>query len=93
MFERGSEPAIASHDDNLIAHAQRTADSMGVDKQTFEIQMLYGVRRDLQERLAREGFRVKVYVPFGSAWYPYLMRRIAERPANLRFFLRSVIGR
>jgi proline dehydrogenase len=55
--------------------------------------MLFGVRRDLQERLAQQGYRVKVYVPFGSAWYPYLMRRMAERPANLRFFLRSVLGR
>jgi proline dehydrogenase len=93
LFERGTEPAIASHDDALIAHARRTAEAMGRGKGGFEIQMLFGVRRDLQERLAREGYRVKVYVPFGSAWYPYLMRRMAERPANLRFFLRSVIGR
>ena len=59
---------------------------------SFEIQMLYGIRRDLQEQLAQQGHRVNVYVPFGSAWYPYLMRRIAERPANLRFFLRAMAG-
>jgi proline dehydrogenase len=55
--------------------------------------MLYGIRRDLQEKLARDGNRVRVYIPFGSAWYPYFMRRMAERPANLRFFLRSLAGR
>jgi proline dehydrogenase len=93
LFERGSVPAIGSHDDALLAHARWTAENVGYARDGFEIQMLFGVRRDLQERLAQEGYRVKVYVPFGSAWYPYLMRRIAERPANLRFFLRSVIGR
>jgi proline dehydrogenase len=93
LFERGCEPAIASHDDALIEHALRTAEVTGEGKRGFEIQMLFGVRRDLQERLAQQGYRVKVYVPFGSAWYPYLMRRMAERPANLRFFLRSVLGR
>jgi proline dehydrogenase len=55
--------------------------------------MLYGIRRDLQQRLADEGYRIRVYIPFGSAWYPYLMRRMAERPANMRFFLRSLIGK
>ena len=54
--------------------------------------MLYGIRRDLQEKLARDGHRVRVYIPFGSAWYPYFMRRLAERPANLRFFLRAFAG-
>ena len=93
LFERGTEPAIATHDDALVAHAQRMAETTGCGKRGFEVQLLFGVRRDLQERLVREGYRVKVYVPYGSAWYPYLMRRIAERPANLRFFLRSVLGR
>jgi proline dehydrogenase len=88
---KGKEPAIATHDAKLILHAQKVADSTGAGTSGFEIQMLYGVRRDLQEQLAKRGYRIKVYVPFGSAWYPYLMRRIAERPANLRFFLRAVV--
>lgn len=92
LFERGTCPGIATHDHKLIAHARRSAHRNGVGKHGFEIQMLYGIRRDLQEELARDGYRVKVYVPFGSAWYPYLMRRMAERPANLKFFLRAVAG-
>jgi proline dehydrogenase len=91
LFQKGRDPAIATHDTKLILHAQKVADSTGAGKAGFEFQMLYGVRRDLQEQLAQRGYRVKVYVPFGSAWYPYLMRRIAERPANLRFFLRAVV--
>ena len=93
LFERGTDPGIATHDGALIDHARRTADRAGVGRDGFEIQMLYGIRRDLQEKLARDGYRVRVYVPFGSAWYPYLMRRMAERPANLRFFLRAVAGK
>lgn len=93
LFERGDDPAIASHDHKLIAHAQAAAQRTGAGTQGFEIQMLYGIRRDLQEALASAGHRVRVYVPYGSAWYPYLMRRMAERPANIRFFLRAVLGR
>jgi proline dehydrogenase len=93
LFERGTDPAIASHDLRLIDHAKRAADATGAGHKGFEIQMLYGIRRDLQEKLARQGYRVRIYVPFGAAWYPYLMRRMAERPANLRFFLRAVIGK
>lgn len=92
LFERGTEPGIATHDHRLIAHAQRAAAQSDRGKDGFEIQMLYGIRRDLQDQLAQQGYRVRVYVPFGSAWYPYLMRRMAERPANLRFFLRAVTG-
>lgn len=92
LFERGTEPGIATHDHRLIAHAQRAAARSERGKDGLEIQMLYGIRRDLQDQLAQEGYRVRVYVPFGSAWYPYLMRRMAERPANLRFFLRAVTG-
>jgi proline dehydrogenase len=91
LFERGSDPGIATHDGALIDHARRVADSTGVGRDGFEIQMLYGIRRELQEQLASQGYRVRVYVPFGSAWYPYLMRRMAERPANLRFFLRALV--
>lgn len=91
LFEKGSDPGIATHDTALIDHAVRAADATGAGKKGFEIQMLYGVRRDFQEQLARDGYRVRVYVPFGSAWYPYLMRRMAERPANLRLFLRALL--
>ena len=90
LFEKGTDPGIATHDTALIDHAARAAVDSGVGKQGFEIQMLYGVRREYQERLARDGYRLRVYVPFGSAWYPYLMRRMAERPANLRLFLRAL---
>jgi proline dehydrogenase len=93
LFERGSDPAIASHDGRLIEHAKDAAERTGAGRRGFEVQMLYGIRRDLQRELARHGYRVSVYVPFGAAWYPYLMRRLAERPANLVFFLRSLMGR
>ena len=93
LFEQGTDPAIASHDHKLIEHAKNAAARTGAGKEGFEIQMLYGIRRDLQEELASEGFRVRVYVPYGSAWYPYLMRRMAERPANIAFFLRAVAGK
>jgi proline dehydrogenase len=93
LFDKGADPGIATHDSDLIAHAHRAAQSSGSDKGSYEIQMLYGIRRDLQEQLATDGYRVRTYVPFGSAWYPYLMRRMAERPANLRFFLRALVGK
>ncbi len=93
LFDKGADPGIATHDSELIAHAQRAAINSGTGSDGFEIQMLYGIRRDYQERLALEGYRVRTYVPFGSAWYPYLMRRMAERPANLRFFMRSLVGK
>ncbi|MEA2476955.1 MAG: proline dehydrogenase [Actinomycetota bacterium] len=92
LFERGDDPAIATHDHRLIDYARRVADRRGLSDR-WEVQMLYGIRRDLQDELAAAGCRVRVYVPFGSAWYPYLMRRMAERPANLGFFLRSVAGK
>lgn len=91
LFEKGEDPAIATHDSKLLDHAKRAAMRVGAKKDGFEIQMLYGVRRELQEDLARQGYRVRIYVPYGAAWYPYLMRRIAERPANIRFFLRAVV--
>ncbi|HET7482031.1 MAG TPA: proline dehydrogenase family protein [Actinomycetota bacterium] len=91
LFTKGTDPALATHDGQLIVHAKQAAHAVGAGPEDFEIQMLYGIRRELQDQLARDGFRVRVYVPFGSAWYPYFMRRIAERPANLRFFLRAVV--
>ncbi|MDQ4024329.1 MAG: proline dehydrogenase family protein [Actinomycetota bacterium] len=93
LFERGTDPGIATHDGTLVEHAKRTARAAGVGPDGFEIQMLYGIRQDYQAQLAREGHRVRAYVPFGPDWYPYLMRRMAERPANLRFFLRALTGK
>jgi proline dehydrogenase len=93
LFRHGDDPAFGTHHDELIQYAQKAAAEVGKGLREFEIQMLYGVRRDLQHELARQGYRIRVYIPFGSAWYPYLMRRMAERPANLRFFLRALAGR
>lgn len=92
LFDKGTDPGIATHDTRLIEHATRAAERTGVGREGFQIQMLYGIRREYQEQLARDGYRVRVYVPFGAAWYPYLMRRMAERPANLKFFLRAMAG-
>lgn len=91
LFQRGKDPGIATHDMKLLDHARRAAESAGVGLEGFEIQMLYGIRRELQEQLAKRGYRVRTYVPYGSDWYLYLMRRLAERPANLRFFARALV--
>ena len=80
-------PAIASHDDKRIAFVKTYSEKIGLPKSGIEFQMLYGIRRDLQDGLAREGYPVRVYVPFGTHWYPYFMRRLAERPANIWFFI------
>jgi proline dehydrogenase len=93
LLANGSDPALATHDGPLINHGLRAAERFGVGKDGIEIQMLYGIRFDLQRSLAAQGYRVRTYVPFGSAWYPYLTRRLAERPANIRFFLRALVGR
>ncbi len=81
---------LATHDEAMVAAAKAYARERGIDPSRFEFQMLYGVRRDLQRLLVKEGYRVRVYVPFGSAWYPYFMRRLAERPANLFFLARNL---
>jgi proline dehydrogenase len=91
LLRDGTFPAIATHDEHLIARAVAFVRDQGIAPDRFEFQMLYGVRRDLQERLARAGFGVRVYVPFGTQWYPYFMRRLAERPANVAFVLRSIL--
>jgi proline dehydrogenase len=93
LFRHGSDPAFGTHDDELIAYAREAAAEAGKEPDEFEFQFLYGIRRDLQQRLVDQGHRVRVYIPFGSAWYPYLTRRMAERPANLLFFLRALAGR
>jgi proline dehydrogenase len=80
---------LATHDEAMIAAARAFAIERGIDKSRFEFQMLFGVRRDLQRRLVKEGYNVRVYVPFGSEWYPYFMRRLAERPANVIFLAKN----
>jgi proline dehydrogenase len=85
--------AIASHDDLRIAWAKDYAQKKGLPKQVLEFQMLYGIRRELQEQLVGEGFPVRIYVPYGTEWYPYFMRRLAERPANLWFFISNYFRR
>ncbi len=80
-------PAIATHDENRIAFAKNYAEKIGLPKDAYEFQMLYGIRRDLQDKLVKDGYLVRVYVPFGTHWYPYFMRRLAERPANIWFFI------
>jgi len=91
LLTKGRYPGIATHDERFIAETVRFARAEGIGADRFEFQMLYGVRRDLQERLVREGWRVRVYVPFGTQWYPYLMRRLAERPANIAFIFGNVL--
>jgi proline dehydrogenase len=86
------DPAFGTHDDACIETVKHTARELGIDQRSFEFQMLQGVRRDVQEQLVREGYRVRVYLPYGTEWYPYLTRRMAEKPANLLLFLRSVVG-
>jgi proline dehydrogenase len=93
LLRHGTLPAFGTHDDACIDFAMKAANRLGLGRRDFEIQLLYGIRRDLQHDLADKGYRVGVYIPFGSAWYPYLMRRMAERPANLLFFLRAAVGR
>lgn len=90
LIVEGTRPALATHDPRLINRAVEIMRRNGVPKDRVEFQMLFGVRRDLQEQLQAAGYRVRVYVPFGAEWYPYFMRRLAERPANMAFMLRSV---
>jgi len=92
LMRAGRYPALATHDVRLIQRAVTVAKAEGIGRDAFEFQMLYGIRRDIQEQLVGAGWRVRTYVPFGSQWYPYFMRRLAERPANVLFVLRSVIG-
>jgi proline dehydrogenase len=80
---------IATHDETIVAEMERFVAETGLDKHAFEFQMLYGVRRDLQRKLVAKGFGVRVYVPFGTEWYPYFMRRLAERPANVLFLAKN----
>jgi len=91
LLTAGNYPGIATHDEAIIGHARDFVRRQGIANDRFEFQMLYGVRRDLQDRLRRDGFRLRVYIPFGTQWYPYLMRRLAERPANIAFLLGNLV--
>lgn len=91
LLVEGTRPAVATHDPRMIDAARRLAHERGITPRDFEFQMLYGVRRDLQEALRDEGYNVRIYVPFGPEWYPYFMRRLAERPENVRFLVRSLM--
>jgi proline dehydrogenase len=91
LMAEGRYPGLATHDPRIIDEAKRFSQEARIGRDRFEFQMLYGVRRDLQEQLVRDGFRMRVYVPFGTQWYPYLMRRLAERPANLAFITGNVV--
>jgi len=91
LLDRGSRPAIATHDERMIEQTKAYAASRKMARDGFEFQMLYGIRRDLQRKLVAEGYRLRLYVPFGNAWYPYYMRRLAERPANVLFILRHLL--
>ena len=92
LLAGGNYPAIATHDPAMIDATRGFAAERGVDPSSYEFQMLYGIRRDLQASLVREGYRVRVYVPFGREWFPYFMRRLGERPANVGFVVRGVLG-
>jgi proline dehydrogenase len=91
LLSEGAYPGIATHDERMIEATLAYAAKQGIAADRFEFQMLYGIRRDLQEKLVRDGFRLRVYVPYGEEWYPYMVRRLAERPANLLFVLGGML--
>jgi proline dehydrogenase len=92
LLEEGTYPAIATHDPAMLNETREFAQLRAIAQDRYEFQMLYGVRRDLQRQLLADGYRMRVYVPFGTEWYPYFMRRLAERPANVVFVVRSLFG-
>jgi proline dehydrogenase len=91
LLTEGAYPAIATHDANMIAATRAFAIKRGIARDRYEYQFLHGIRRDLQTELAAHGYRVRVYIPFGGEWFPYFMRRLGERPANVRFVVRSIL--
>ncbi|HZS55636.1 MAG TPA: proline dehydrogenase family protein [Bryobacteraceae bacterium] len=91
LLDEGTYPAIASHDENIIGEALRHIREQTIGPDRFEFQMLYGIRRDLQRKIVSQGYGLRLYVPYGDAWYPYFMRRLAERPANLLFLARNLL--
>ncbi|MBN8690953.1 MAG: proline dehydrogenase family protein [Armatimonadetes bacterium] len=90
LLEKGNYPAIATHDESIINAVKEFASANNIGKERFEFQMLYGIRRDLQDGLLAEGYNVRVYVPYGDMWYPYFSRRLAERPANMWFIAKAM---
>jgi len=92
LLEADAYPGVATHDPDIIERVKASARERGIGPDRFEFQLLFGIRRDLQRQLLADGYRVRVYVPFGTEWYPYFMRRLAERPANVLFVLRSLFG-
>ena len=92
LLSEGNYPAIATHDPAMIDQTKRFAREQGIGTDRFEFQMLYGIRRDLQAALVRAGYRVRVYIPFGRQWFPYFMRRLGERPANVSFVVRGILA-
>ena len=93
LLESGAYPAIATHDEKVIQRALAFVRQRSLGPERFEFQMLYGIRRDLQRKLVKAGYRLRLYVPYGNAWYPYFMRRLAERPANVLFLVRNLLRR
>ena len=91
LLHQGTYPAIASHDENIVLEAFRYVKEHEIAADRFEFQMLYGIRRDLQRQIVQKGFRLRLYVPYGHAWYPYFMRRLAERPANVLFLAKNLL--
>ena len=91
LMKSGVYHGLATHDEKIIREAQAFATREKIARDSFEFQMLYGIRRDLQHRLVRDGWRMRVYVPFGTEWYPYFMRRLGERPANVFFIARNLL--
>jgi proline dehydrogenase len=91
LLSSGFYHAIATHDPRMIAQTIRLAAAKQISKDDFEFQMLYGVRTDWQRQLVKDGYRIRIYIPYGRDWFPYFMRRLAERPANLFFFLRNLL--
>ena len=92
LLDHGVYPAIATHDEHIITETRNYASERQLGKDHFEFQMLYGIRRDLQTKLVADGYRMRVYIPFGKEWFPYFMRRLGERPANVGFVLRALLG-
>jgi proline dehydrogenase len=92
LIDHGTYPAIATHDQQVIDTLRAYVDHLRVARDKFEFQMLYGIRRDLQVSLVSEGFRMRVYVPFGREWFPYFMRRLGERPENVGFVIRALLS-
>ncbi|HXG65115.1 MAG TPA: proline dehydrogenase family protein [Blastocatellia bacterium] len=91
LLSSGIYHGLATHDEKMIAAAKQYVAENKISRDSFEFQMLFGIRRDLQERLVKEGYRMRVYVPYGQSWYPYFMRRLAERPANVWFVLKNMM--